>query len=97
MGHWDDIFGTKPEAVAPISALIDLSAEHAEEVEHSQHCHTNLASCSAQPLPSGLGLLITSDTSLRPPPLRYAGRVADTINRFTDHTIAPQVPPPRFA
>jgi hypothetical protein len=98
LGHWDEIF-TPPDVVAPapINAITDLSAELAEQAEHANHCHTNLASCSAQPLPAGVGLLLTQEALLGPPPQTYRAAALDETVTQPGPSLAPPSPPPRMA
>lgn len=97
LGHWDEIFGPADAAPAPASALFDLTADQAEQIEHSQHCHTDLASCSAQPMPAGVGLFATREALLGPlPSLVPAGQPA-YLMALSGPPLAPSVPPPRPA
>jgi hypothetical protein len=95
MGHWDEIAGAAPDQQPPVSQLIDLADQQAERIEHTQHCHVDLSSCAAQPLPSGMGLLITRDTLLTPPPLRYERNLSTVASALYDLSIVPTTPPPR--
>jgi hypothetical protein len=97
LGHWDEIFGS-PDVVAPlpISAVYDLTAQQAEQAEHAMHCHTNLGSCSAQPMPAGVGLLLTQEALLGPPPqITREAPAAETAVRPAPALIPPS-PPPRY-
>jgi hypothetical protein len=99
LGHWDEIFtaSDEPVAAAPLAAITDLNAELAEQAEHAAHCHTNLASCSAQPLPAGVGLLLTQESLLGPPPQTFRTPPLDEAVAQSGPTVAPPSPPPRFA
>lgn len=98
LGHWGDTLTTGPLVVGHAAALIDqtpqVREQHAEEAEHAEHCHTNLASCSAQPLPSGLGFFVSGDTLLKPPPLRILTPYLASVTR-AGRLLSPPVPPPR--
>ena len=97
MGHWDEIF-TPPDEVlaAPRSAIYDLTAEQAEQAEHASHCHTNLESCSAQPMPAGVGLLLTQEALIGPPPQTFrAAPMAEAIVQ-PGPSLTPPSPPPRY-
>lgn len=97
LGHWDEVFGGSLVAQSSASVLVDAAAQQAEQTEHSRHCHTDLASCSAQPLPAGLGLLAMRETLLRPPaPQSSAGEDRQTRASF-GRTISPPSPPPRWS
>jgi hypothetical protein len=98
LGHWDEIFtaSDKPVAAAPLATITDLNAELAEQAEHAAHCHTNLAACSAQPLPAGVELLLTQESLLGPPPLTFRMPSIDDAVVQSGPTVAPPSPPPRF-
>jgi hypothetical protein len=76
--------------------MADLNAELAEQVEHATHCHTNLASCSAQPLPAGIGLLRTQEALFLPPSLQAAVRIVHNSVFRSGPRRPPLPPPPRF-
>jgi hypothetical protein len=69
----------------------------AEQAEHAAHCHTNLASCSAQPLPAGVGLLLTQEALLGPPPQTVRAAPVDEAVAQPGPAPAPPSPPPRLA
>ncbi|MGI8552556.1 MAG: hypothetical protein ACR2PL_17470 [Dehalococcoidia bacterium] len=95
LGHWDEVFSSAIPDLLPAAALFDGAAEQAERAEHANHCHTDLASCSAQPLPAGLGLLATHETHL-PTPLLHVVRADWPEERgVAGRVIPPSVPPPR--
>ena len=95
VGHWGEIFGGQRDPPVPASAMLDLAAQRAEQTEHSQHCHTDLASCSAQPMPSGLGLFATHETLLRRLALSFIARQGDTLATPSGRVVPPLFPPPR--
>jgi hypothetical protein len=98
LGHWDEIFTpTDDVAPAPLYAMTDLNAELAEQAEHASHCHTNLASCSAQPLPAGVGLLLTQEALVGPPPQTFRAAPIDEAAVQLGPSLAPPSPPPRLA
>jgi hypothetical protein len=98
MGHWDEIFAG-PDYVAPTPqvAIFDLTAELAERAEHAAHCHTNLGSCSAQPMPAGVGLLLMQEALLGPPP--QISRMTPVVQALArpGPAIIPPSPPPRYS
>ena len=106
VGHWNDIFGSgqgeTPATAAPATAastptLYDASAQQAEQEQHEQHCHTNLASCSEQPVPSGAGFMVTHDTHVFPPMLRFFARLSLSTAHLTGRVVSPLLLPPRAA
>jgi hypothetical protein len=97
LGHWDEILdGGAPEP-SPASAIADFAAEQAEQIEHASHCHTNLGSCSAQPMPAGVGLLATHEALLGPPPSIFEARLEDGAQAPPGPALIPLLPPPRAA
>ena len=97
LGHWDEIFGAADSFAPPAAALYDLNAQQAEQTEHTMHCHINLGSCSAQPMPAGVGLLMTQEALLGPPPqISRAAPVAEAIVQ-PGPALTPPSPPPRFS
>lgn len=97
LGHWDEIFGGLIARPVPAAVLLDAAAQRAEQAEHSRHCHTELASCSAQPLPAGLGLLATRDTLLRPPLLKLVLGATARASVLLGRAVSPPSPPPRLS
>ena len=95
LGHWSEILGGSQVPQASASVLVDAAAQQADQVDHSRHCHTDLAACSAQPLPAGLGLLATRETLLRPPSLLSTESADRQTRASLGHTISPPAPPPR--
>jgi hypothetical protein len=95
MGHWDTIFLGESDDPPSATVWIDYAAEQADKIEHTQHCHEDLSSCVAQPLPAGLGFLITHDDIFFIPPFRFAGQAALAVARLTGRILSPLTPPPR--
>jgi hypothetical protein len=103
LGHWNEIFfgsvlGSNQVYVAPdVASLLPNTPQDAEESEHAQHCHTNLSSCSEQPMPSGIGLLAMHDALLGPAPAVVQIRLVDNGPAVPQLAILPLTPPPRVA
>jgi len=106
LGHWGDIFegSLGPDMSIPRysgAVMFDLTAERAatqaEETEHAQHCHTDLGSCSGQPVPAGFGLFVMREVLVRPPAVALAFVLADAQHALPSPAAAPLTPPPRNA
>lgn len=95
LGHWHDLLGQAPPALAPASIIVDGAAQRAEAAEHAMHCHTNLGSCSAQPLPAGLGLLATHEALFALLLAYLIGRVRPDAHIAGGRIVPPPSPPPR--
>src|SRR5947209_3265125 len=76
LGHWHEILGGETVSTGPsqFATLSDTAAAAEERAEHARHCHEDVASCAAQPLPSGLGLLITQECTVVGPTLSVVRR-----------------------
>ena len=67
----------------------------AERTEHHQHCHTDVATCSGLPLPSGPGQLLFTEELLADPVLH--AMLIESGQRATPAGLSarPLFPPPR--
>jgi len=97
LGHWDEIVTSAQVVPAPASVLIDAAAQRAAQADHARHCHTDLASCSAQPIAAGLGLFASRETFLRPPRPQLAFDMAEQTRTLLGRTLSPAPPPPRHS
>jgi hypothetical protein len=104
LGHWDALFAghVGPEQSVVSSSqptMFDITAEQAaeqaEQIEHAQHCHTELGSCSGQPVPAGFGLFIMREVLLRPPAVALAVLRREMHQALPSLAAAPPTPPPR--
>ena len=95
-GHWDELAG-QPRGETSAASLSDGSDAATERVEHALHCHSALASCSAEPLPAGLGFLATHESLLPALSLRPAATVRRGDRAPAGRTVLPLSPPPRAA
>ena len=100
LGHWDALFLGRPGPevtllVASGSAILNVAAQQTEEAEHAEHCHTDLGSCSGQPMPAGTGLFTMREILVRPPAVAIAFLKADVRRLHPLLTITPPTPPPR--
>ncbi len=99
LGHWDEIFGGSvlgPTVLQlPAAAIFDAARQRTDQAEHAQHCHTALSSCSEQPMPAGVGLLITQEATLLPPSLGITSRVVLDATPRQSPSEQPLTPPPR--
>jgi hypothetical protein len=101
LGHWNELFAGAVVAPAQVpvsaSAMFDLTAQQADQSRHAQHCHTNLGTCSEQPMPAGIGLLTTHETLFGPPPSLFPGAPQTEALLLFEHVLVPLAPPPRSA
>ena len=105
LGHLDAIYdgALGPDTTLPritTAAIFSLSAEQASEfaeaTEHAQHCHTDLGSCSGQPVPAGFGLFVMREVLIRPPAVALALLPGEVAAAFPMPGPSPLTPPPRF-
>jgi len=106
LGHWGDVFAGNfgPDMSVPRysgAVMFDVAAQRAaarvEETEHAQHCHTDLGSCSGQPVPAGFGLFVMREVLVRPPAVALAFLPAEARRALPSPAAAPLTPPPRSA
>lgn len=98
LGHWG-VTVESDQAVAPAAGvdatLSDAADTAAERAEHARHCHTDLASCASQPLPAGIGLLLTQDIMFVLPSRWLVDHRPALSVPWSGWNIVPLVPPPR--
>jgi hypothetical protein len=106
LGHWDALFAGHPgpeqsivsaSQPAMFDVTVERAAEQAEQIEHAQHCHTELGSCSGQPVPAGFGLFIMREVLLRPPAVALAVLRPQIHRAPPSLASAPPTPPPRYS
>jgi hypothetical protein len=100
LGHWGDLFegsGTVDVLMAPVTGamLFDVTAQQAEKAAHALHCHTDLGSCSGQPMPAGAGLFVTRETLILPLPFVAAALASVAAPIIPAPAGTPPTPPPR--
>jgi hypothetical protein len=102
LGHWGDVFGGTGAVdviLAPVAGptLVDVAAQQAEKAAHALHCHTDLGSCSGQPVPAGYGLFVTRETLILPLPFVLSALVFQAAHIIPAPAGTPPTPPPRSA
>ena len=99
LGHWDEIFRAATVGSALIDTstpvIYDLVTQQTDLTRHAMHCHTSSGSCSEQPMPAGVGLFVTHEALLGPPPSASRVRVEDAVFLAPDPALTPLIPPPR--
>jgi hypothetical protein len=103
LGHWDEIFldsalgSNRVYAPPDAASILSRTAQQADDEQHEQHCHTNLGSCSEQPMPAGIGLLAIHDALLPAAPLASTLVFAAAAQTLPEPPLLTLTPPPRSA
>lgn len=101
VGHWEEIVRgtavTSLQMPASGAIIFDAVMQQADQARHAMHCHTNLGSCSEQPMPAGVGLFASRETRPGPPPALVAARLQEVALVVPGPAFAPLLPPPRSA